>query len=151
MIQSGVRILPYGEFVNESERIAVERLRSKLQGAETPWILLSNLNHSPHPTSRSDEIDLIAIGPPGVCVIEINHWDTTWLKQQSTVEQEADRINAKAKRIAGKLRQRLDPGFVSARLLLTRGELRFEAGKRPQPRWRAGIRPAGMARVAGAR
>ena len=136
MIQSGVRFLPCGEFVNESERIAVERLRSKLQGAETSWILLSNLNHSPHPTSRSDEIDLVAIGPAGVYVIEIKHWDTAWLKQQSltVVEQEADRINAKAKRIAGKLRQRLDPGFVSARLLLTRGELRFEASKRPQPR-----------------
>lgn len=135
MIQSGVRILPCGEFVNESERIAVERLHLKLQGAGTPWILLSNLNHSSHPTARSDEIDLVAIGPAGVYVIEIKHWDTAWLKQQPlTVEQEADRINAKAKRIAGKLRQRLDPGFVSARLLLTRGELRFEAGKRPQPR-----------------
>ena len=135
MIHSGVRILPCGEFVNESERIAVERLCSKLQGAETPWILLSNLNHSPHPTSRSDEIDLVAIGVPGVCVIEIKHWDTAWLKQQwLTVEQEAERINAKAKRVAGKLRQRLDPGFVTARLLLTRGELRFEAAKRPQPR-----------------
>jgi hypothetical protein len=135
MIHSGVRFLPCGEFVNESERIAVERLCSKLQGAETPWILLSNLNHSPYPTSRSDEIDLVAIGAPGVCVIEIKHWDTAWLKQQSlTVEQEAERINAKAKRVAGKLRQRLDPGFVTARLLLTRGELRFEAGKRPQPR-----------------
>ncbi|MBS1223320.1 MAG: hypothetical protein H6R23_2940, partial [Proteobacteria bacterium] len=135
MIHSGVRFLPCGEFVNESERIAVERLCSKLQGAETPWILLSNLNHSPYLTSRSDEIDLVAIGAPGVCVIEIKHWDTAWLKQQSlTVEQEAERINAKAKRVAGKLRQRLDPGFVTARLLLTRGELRFEAGKRPQPR-----------------
>lgn len=101
MIQSGVRFLPCGEFVNESERTAVERLRSKLQGAETPWILLSNLNHSPHPTSRSDEIDLVAIGAPGVCVIEIKYWDTAWLKQQSlTVEQEAERINAKAKRVA---------------------------------------------------
>lgn len=135
MIQSGVRFLPCGEFINESERTAIERLRSKLKGAETPWILLSNLNHSPHPTSRSDEIDLVAIGTPGVCVIEIKHWDTAWLKQQSlTVEQEAERINAKAKRVAGKLRQHFDPGFVTARLLLTRGELRFEAGKRPQPR-----------------
>ena len=135
MIQSGVRFLPCGEFINESERTAIERLRSKLQGAETPWILLSNLNHSPHPTSRSDEIDLVAIGTPGVCVIEIKHWDTAWLKQQSlTVEQEAERINAKAKRVAGKLRQHFDPGFVTARLLLTRGELRFEACKRPQPR-----------------
>ena len=64
-----VRFIPCGEFVNESERIAVERLRAKLQSAEAFWILLSNLNHSAQPGSRSDEIDLIAIGPPGVYVI----------------------------------------------------------------------------------
>ncbi len=127
-----VRFLPCGEFVNESERLAGERLRSKLQSTGARWILLSNLNHSSHPAARSDEIDVVAIGPSGVYVIEIKHWDGIYLKQQSFIaEQEAERINTKAKRIAGKLRQRFDPGFVSARLLLTRGELRFEVGKRP--------------------
>jgi hypothetical protein len=52
--------LPCGHFVNESERIAVERLRSKLQGTGSKWVLLSNLNHSPHPTRLSDEIDLVS-------------------------------------------------------------------------------------------
>ncbi|MBK8534060.1 MAG: NERD domain-containing protein [Candidatus Competibacteraceae bacterium] len=131
MNQTGVRFIPCGEFVNESERIAVERLRSKLHSVEAFWILLSNLNHSAHSSSRSDEIDLIAIGPPGVYVIEIKHWDAAYLRQQAPVaEPEADRINAKAKRIAGKLRRHFDPGFVTARLLLTRGELHLEtAGK----------------------
>ena len=131
----GVRLLKCGEFVNESERTAAERLRNKLQGANGTWILLSNLNHSSHPTLRSDEIDLVAVGPTGVYVIEIKHWDAAWLRQRAgTAEQEAERINTKAKRVAGKLRQRFEPGFVSARLLLTRGEVRFDAGKRPQLR-----------------
>ncbi len=38
-----VRHIPCGTFVNESERIACERLRVKLQGAPGEWIILSNL------------------------------------------------------------------------------------------------------------
>jgi len=64
-----VRFIPGGEFVNASERIAIERLRAKLQSVEAFWILFSNLNHSAQPGSRSDEIDLIAIGPSGIYVI----------------------------------------------------------------------------------
>ncbi|MCC8993870.1 MAG: hypothetical protein LM550_09335 [Candidatus Contendobacter sp.] len=58
-----VRFIPCGEFVNESERTAVERLRVNLQSVVGFWILLSNLNHSAQPGSRSAEIDVIAIGP----------------------------------------------------------------------------------------
>jgi len=135
MNSSNVRWIPCGDYANESERIAVERLRNKLQSADGTWILLSNLNHSPHPNRRSDEIDLVVIGPTGVFVIEIKHWDAGYLRQQGFIaEQEAERINAKSKRVAGKLRQRFDPGFVTPCLLLTRGEVRFEANKRPQPR-----------------
>lgn len=131
----GVRFLQCGDFVNESERTAAERLRNKLQGVDSTWILLSNLNHSAHPTLRSDEIDLVAIGPTGVYVIEIKHWDAAYLRQNSLIaEREAERINAKAKRVAGKLRQRFDPGFVSPCLLLTRGEVKFDASKRLKPR-----------------
>ena len=131
---SSVRWIPCGDYANESERIAFERLRNKLQSADGTWILLSNLNHSPHPNRRSDEIDLVVIGPTGVFVIEIKHWDAGYLRQQAFIaEQEAERINAKSKRVAGKLRQRFDPGFVTPCLLLTRGEVRFEANKRPQP------------------
>lgn len=132
---SGVRHLPCGDFVNSSERLAVERIRAKLESAGGYWILLSNLNHSQHPDLRSDEIDLVVIGPNGVHVVEVKHWDAAYLRQQQiVVEQEAERINSKAKRIAGKLRKKLDPGFVAPRFLLTRGEIKFEADKRPQIR-----------------
>src|SRR5258706_4711719 len=127
-----VRHLPCGDFVNASERLAVERIRAKLESAGGYWILLSNLNHSQHPGLRSDEIDLVAIGPNGVHVIEVNHWGADYLRQkQVVVEQEAERINCKAKRIVGKLRTKLEPGFVAPRLLLTRGEIKFEADRRP--------------------
>lgn len=130
-----VRHLPCGDFVNESERVAVERVRAKLESAGGYWILLSNLNHSQHPNLRSDEIDLVVIGANGVHVIEVKHWDAVYLRQQQVVvEQEAERIHSKAKRIAGKLRKRLDPGFVAPRFLLTRGEIKFEVDKRPQVR-----------------
>jgi len=130
-----VRHIPCGIAVNESERIACERLRVTLQGAEGDWIILSNLNHAQHPSVRSDEIDAVIIGPPGVCVVEIKHWDLDYLRKNPQIaEREADRIDAKAKRVAGKLRSRLDPGFVAARLLLTRGAVRCDAAKRPSPR-----------------
>lgn len=131
----GVRHLPCGDFVNASERLAVERIRIKLESAGGYWILLSNLNHAQHPNLRSDEIDIVVIGANGVHVVEVKHWDAAYLRQQSVIaEQEAERINTKAKRVAGKLRQKLDPGFVAPRLLLTRGEIKFEADKRPQLR-----------------
>ena len=130
-----VRHIPCGIAVNESERLAYERLRAKLQGVEGDWIILSNLNHAQHPSVRSDEIDAVIVGPPGVCVVEIKHWDADYLsKNREIAEREADRIDAKAKRVAGKLRPRLDAGFVPARFLLTRGAVRFDAAKRPSPR-----------------
>ncbi len=130
-----VRHIPCGTFVNESERLAVARLTTKLRDSDGRWILLSNLNHARHPNAHSDEIDIVAIGGPGVFVLEVKHWDAEYLRKNPQIaEREADRIDAKAKRVAGKLRQRLDPGFVEARLLLTRGEVRFDAAKRPTPR-----------------
>lgn len=141
---SEVRHIPCGPFVNESERIAVESLKSKLQGTSSgPWILLSNLNHAAKSNLRSDEIDLVAVGPNGVSVIEIKHWDTAYLKQHPVqVDQEAERVNAKAKRVAGKIRTAFDPGFVGGKILLTRGTIRFPSGTRPAPR---GIGAYGLA------
>jgi hypothetical protein len=115
--------------------IACERLRAKLQGADGDWIVLSNLNHAQHPSARADEIDAVVIGPPGVCVVEVKHWDAAYLRRDAaTVDREADRIDAKAKRIAGRLRTGLDVGFVAGKLLLTKGEVRFSPDRRPTPR-----------------
>jgi len=118
------RHIPCGPCVNESERKAIECLKSRLQStASGPWLLLSNLNHSVSAQRRSDEIDGVLIGPPGVVVIEVKHWDQNHLKDAA--EAEADRLDTKAKRIRGKVPPGIDPGFVEGRFLLTRGQLRL--------------------------
>ena len=122
------RHIPCGIAVNESERQAIERLRSKLPDG---WILLSNLNHSTSAAYPSDEIDLIAIGPPGITVTEVKHWDLDYVrKNEFRVNGEAERANDKAKRIASKIRTAFDPGFVSATMLLTRGGTGMAGGQR---------------------
>lgn len=94
-------------------------------------MLLSNISHSSHSMRLSDEIDQVIIGPQGVFVVEVKHWDAAWLRQNRQVaENEADRINDKAKRVAGKLRNAFNPGFVAPRLLLTRGGTGMQAGQR---------------------
>jgi hypothetical protein len=46
MAGASVRHIPCGEPVNASERMAVEKVKSKLQGLTGSWIVLSNLSHS---------------------------------------------------------------------------------------------------------
>lgn len=122
------RHVPCGVAVNESERQATERLKNKLPAG---WLLLSNVNHSFSATRLSDEIDLIAIGPPGVTVIEVKHWDLDYLKKEpSRAEAEAERIATKAKRIAGNVRSSIDAGFISPAILLTRGGTGISGGQR---------------------
>lgn len=122
------RHIPCGIAVNESERQAIERLRNKLPNG---WLLLSNLNHSSSAAYPSDEIDLIVIGPPGVTVIEVKHWDLDYVRKNAVrADKEAERVNDKAKRISGKIRRAFDPGFVAAALLLTRGGTGISAGQR---------------------
>jgi hypothetical protein len=91
----GVRHLPCGDFVNASEQLALERLRARLEGAGGNWILLTNLNHAPHPNLRSDEIDLVVIGSNGVHVIEVKHWDAAYLRHQTT-KAELDRSHERS-------------------------------------------------------
>jgi hypothetical protein len=131
MAISGFRHIPCGVPVNESERLAIERLKAKLQATPGPWILLSNVNHSTAATRFSDEIDQIIIGPSGVFVVEVKHWDSSFLKQRpEAVEAEAEKAHEKAKRVAGKLKAAFDPGFVMASFLLTRGGTGMLAGQR---------------------
>ena len=132
---SGFRHIPCGAPVNASEALAIEKVKSKLQGIPGPWVLLSNISHSSHSMRLSEEIDQVIIGPQGIFVVEVKHWDSAWIKRNPTVaEDEAERINDKAKRVAGKLKTAFDPGFVAPRFFLTRGETRMQAGQRVRVR-----------------
>jgi len=126
----GAKIIQCGEYANQSEKTAVEHLRSKLQGHEGYWILLSNLYFSYSSNKLSKEIDLVVIGPNGIKVVEIKHWDLSFFNTPSPIVQKAaELINTKSKLIAGKLREhRIDVGYVSACLFLTKSESKTNAG-----------------------
>lgn len=129
-----LRHVPCGQPVNQSERDAVEKLRAKLQPLPGDWVLLSNVQHSLGDGRTSSEIDLVVIGPPGVIVIEVKHWDLSYVRSRHAGEQvdsEAERINTKAKRIAGQLRNAgLNPGRVDAKFLFTKPGTGILGGKR---------------------
>ena len=99
-----------GPAVNESELKAVGRLRAGLiaEQGNGEWLLLTNLTFSATHRLQSDEIDIIAIGPPGVRVIEVKHWSAAWVRQnQDRVEREADRVTNKARKIGTTLRNKI--------------------------------------------
>ena len=99
-----------GPAVNESERKAFEQLKARLtaEPGGDEWILLTNLTFSATHRRQSDEIDIVAIGPPGVQIIEVKHWTAAWVNRNSErVEQEAERVTDKARKIGTTLRRRV--------------------------------------------
>ena len=102
--------VPCGPAVNESERKALERIKARLiaKPGSDLWLLLTNLAFSATHLRQSDEIDIVAIGPPGVQVIEVKHWTEGWVKQNpAVVEREAERVSEKARKIATTLRKQV--------------------------------------------
>ena len=79
-------VIPCGPAVNESERRAVERLKSGLIGhpGNAEWLLLTNLTFSATHRLQSDEVDIVAFftvtdpAAPGVIErVEDDEWDST--------------------------------------------------------------------------
>ncbi len=103
-----VILFPCGPAANESELKASAHLKSRLQAepGNDPWVLLSNLAFSVTHQLQSDEIDLVAIGPPGVRVLEVKHWTAQWADtNEQLVEQEAERVTNKARKIGTTVRK----------------------------------------------
>ncbi len=99
-----------GPAVNESERLALARVQASLIGAagDGLWRLLTNLRFSANQERQADEIDMVAIGPPGVRVIEVKHWSADWIsRNEHVVDQAANLVTHKAKRIGTTLRAEL--------------------------------------------
>ena len=105
-----VTLINCGPIANDSEQKAIDRLKAGLisiPGADE-WLLLANLMFSFTHRRQSDEIDLIAIGPPGIRVIEVKHWTSAWVKRNAElVEREADRVTAKARKVGTTLRRKV--------------------------------------------
>ena len=120
-----VRHIPCGPYANESEAKAIEYLVAKLTGLQGDglWILLSNLPFSVNNAGSSSEIDIVAIGPSGLHIIETKHWDFRFVDSahnRPTVEQEAEKLQTKAKVMATSLRKTMNVGFLAGKFLLTR-------------------------------
>ena len=111
-----MKVTPFhcGPFANVSERKALEHLKQRLVSipGDGEWVLLSNLSFSANHRKQAAEIDIVAIGPPGVRVIEVKHWPTRWInRNQASVEHEADKITDKARKIGTTLRERVLSGL----------------------------------------
>ena len=105
-----VTLISCGPAVNESERRAFEQIKTGLisELGDGEWLLLTNLAFSTTHRRQSDEIDIVAIGPPGVRVIEVKHWNAAWVNQNAElVEREAERVTDKARKIGTTLRRKV--------------------------------------------
>ena len=101
-------IFPCGPAANESELKAFEHLKHGLEKepGNAAWVLLTNLAFSVTNQLQSDEIDIVAIGPPGVRVVEVKHWTASWVEaHDDLIQQEADRVTNKARKIGTTLRK----------------------------------------------
>lgn len=118
-----VELISCGPAVNESERRAFERLKTGLiaEQGDGEWLLLTNLAFSTSHRRQSDEIDMVAIGPHGVRVIEVKHWNATWVKRNpDLVEREAERVANKARKVGTTLRRTVSElGRVDGVFLVT--------------------------------
>ena len=118
-----VILFPCGPAANESELRAYEQVRTRLvsEPGEATWILLTNLAFAVTHQLQADEIDLVAIGPPGVRVLEIKHWTAQWFDTHKfEVENEADKLTNKARKIGTTLRRSFsDLPRVDGSVLLT--------------------------------
>jgi len=127
-----MRVTPFscGPAVNESELNAFKQLESRLRATpgDGTWILLTNLAFSVTNQLQSDEIDIVAIGPPGVRVIEVKHWSGQWVDVHADlVAQEADRVTNKARKIGTTLRKILpNLPHVDGAILLTQDPLKLK-------------------------
>ena len=112
------------------------------------WVLLTNLTYSVTHQLQSNEIDIIAIGPPGVRVIEVKHWSPQWVDVHADlVAAEADRVTNKARKIGTTLRKSApELGRVDGAILLTRES---SGVKRPSRNARARCEALHTERVAG--
>ena len=125
-----VEFISCGPPANESEVKAFRVLGNCLRSTNgnEPWFLLGNLLFSVDRHVQADEIDLVIVGPPGVRVVEIKHWTASWVQQNKPlVEQEADRVTFKARKLANTLRRDVSSlPYVDAAFLLTQEPSRVQ-------------------------
>lgn len=119
-----VKLIRFSEPVNASEVAAQAKCKAALEALAdpTPWIVFAGLASSSSPLHQSDDLDLVPIGPRGVFLIEVKHWDAAWINNnRASAEAEAEKLTAKAKRLSGRVKRALtdNPKVIQA-FLVTR-------------------------------
>ena len=117
------QVIPCGKPVNDSERRAFSHFKRSLESVQGDdlWYLLTNLSFSSRNDRQSDEIDLVAVGPSGVRVVEVKHWGPSWIMAHpQEVAQQAEKVTLKAKRVGAALRRKYpETGHVNGVLVTT--------------------------------
>ena len=121
------KVVCCGAAVNKSEVTARRVIEAGLRKAEgsDEWLLLTNLQFTDKKRRPPFEIDIVAIGPPGVRLVEVKHWNDHFIRTHpDVVEQEAARLVDKTKRARSAVREALgcDPRAIHYSIFLTRGE-----------------------------
>ena len=122
-----VKHIPCGPFANFSEESATDQLKILLgKSTNRPWVLLTNHAFAWNAQSQPDEIDLIAIGPPGVQIVEIKHWRRNYVEspdRQLLVDGEINKLINKVKKVSTRLKALFPKlGYMHGKFLLTREE-----------------------------
>ncbi len=118
------KIIRFSEPVNASEVAAQAKCKAALDALAdpVPWIVFAGLASSSSPLHQSDDLDLVPIGPRGVFLIEVKHWDAAWINDnRATADAEAEKLTIKAKRLAGRVKRALsNTPKVTQAFLITR-------------------------------
>jgi len=119
-----VKIIRFSQPVNASEVVAETKCKAVLESLSdsVPWIVFAGYASSSSPLHQSDDLDLVPIGPRGVFLIEVKHWDAAWINGNKTSgEAEAEKLTAKAKRLSGRVKRAFsDSPKVIQAFLVTR-------------------------------
>ncbi|MDA8205676.1 MAG: NERD domain-containing serine/threonine-protein kinase [Thermaerobacter sp.] len=98
-------------------RLLLKGLRGREDG---PWFIYTNIMLKAS-QGRRLEVDQLVVGPSGVFVVEVKHWDEVFIKENpATVEEELQKLEMKARIASGPVK-RLDANqWVSGVMLLTK-------------------------------
>ena len=101
--------IPCGSPVNHSEELATERTKALLKAVGGDWVLLTNLALITNQDRQPDDLDMVLIGPCGVLLVEVKHWDATWVAtNDAKAMDEARKLCDKAKRLGSLVRRALN-------------------------------------------
>lgn len=119
------KAIRFSEPVNASEVAAEAKLKAALNALSdpVPWIVFAGVASSSSPLHQSDDLDLVPIGPRGVFLIEVKHWDAARINDNRAIaDAEAEKLTGKAKRLAGRVKRALTANSpkVNQAFLVTR-------------------------------